>query len=113
MERRVIALEGELASPSAPNTMASELAEIKGALDASKEALRREKSRAAKDSGRVERVAKLEREARERETAMVEAAARARMKTRLAFASGFASGVAACAACAYAYVVITERAAKA
>ena len=94
LEKRVVALESELVSPSNPNHLAAELAETKGALDAAKEALRVEKNRAAKENGRADRVAKLARDREELEREVERSASR----TRAAFAVGLASGAVTCAA---------------
>ena len=103
LEKRVVALESELVSPSNPNHLAAELAETKGALDAAKEALRVEKNRAAKENARADRVAKLARDREELEREIARSASRA----RVAFAVGVASGAVTCAAC---YTLFSRRA---
>ena len=61
MEKRVVSLEAELASPTNPDSLAVELAELKGRLEEANAALRAEKGRRLKNEGRAERVVKLER----------------------------------------------------
>ena len=59
MEKRVVSLEAELASPTNPDSLAVELAELKGRLEEANAALRAEKGRRLKNEGRAERVVKL------------------------------------------------------
>ena len=62
LEKRVVQLEAELASPTNPDSLAVELAEVRARLEVASAALRAEKNRSMKNEGRAERVAKLERD---------------------------------------------------
>ena len=62
LEKRVVQLEAELASPTNPDSLAVELAEVRAQLEVASAALRAEKNRSMKSEGRAERVAKLERD---------------------------------------------------
>ena len=58
----MVQLEAELASPTNPDSLAVELAEVRAQLEVASAALRAEKNRSMKNEGRAERVAKLERD---------------------------------------------------
>ena len=99
LEKRVVSLEAELASPTNPDSLAVELAELKGRLEEANAALRAEKGRRLKNEGRAERVVKLERDVEE----LVSSRDAAKMTS---FALGVAMG--ATAACGV-YVAMLHR----
>jgi len=99
LEKRVVSLEAELASPTNPDSLAVELAELRGRLEEANAALRAEKGRRLKNEGRAERVVKLERDVEE----LVSSRDAAK---RTSFALGVAMGAAA--ACGV-YVAMLHR----
>jgi len=94
LEKRVVALESELVSPANPQSVAVELAETKGRLDAALAELKSEKNKAVKTEGRAERVAKLERDAEDLRGTL----AASNKRVYAAYFLGLASGAATAAA---------------
>lgn len=90
----MVQLEAELASPTNPDSLAVELAEVRAQLEVASAALRAEKNRSMKNEGRAERVAKLERDLDE----MV--AARARHTATTLALGACAGAIIACGALA-------------
>ena len=91
LEKRVVALESELVSPANPQSLAVELAETKGRLDAALAELKSEKSKAIKSEGRAERVAKLERDAEDLRSTLTASNKRVYVAYFLGLASGAAT----------------------